>query len=73
MGMGITITINHMPIHNLSIVRRENFKGNDKVHEYRVRVMDQDKMFLIKHRYSDGALVLARIAIEAVMDGKGHY
>jgi hypothetical protein len=64
MGMGVTITIDRMPIIEVTIVRTDTFRDNDEEHKYLVRYLDQ--RYTITHKYSDGAVELAKKALDRI-------
>lgn len=70
--MTIEIGINGRPIETVIIVRRQTLTDPDEVYKYSAVLMSGGEPVILKHRYSDGALVLAKKAIEALLEPGGN-
>lgn len=60
----VRVEINGKEVDKFTCVRRQSLMGADAVHKYELYGRDGGLLGPIFHKYSDGALVLARLMLE---------
>lgn len=66
MDTKVIITVNSVPIAEVNITKIESLKGSGKYHNYRIRFNDTN--YNLRHKYSDGVLVMASKALQVIID-----
>ena len=72
MSLHISISANAMPIETVTCTRREDLRDRDETYTYDVVYMDVRKRrtcrAVIRHKYSEGSLVLVRKAVSEIAE-----